>query len=499
MRERTPSPDKVIYEPTIEFLDPEGELTREERGRVIAMGDRTARSYKELKQIVLGKKGGETPDFYLQYSLAAKSSKEIAHTSILEQVNVGVEQLGGDPPIVIEGVSTLAALRDVCSLRHFGFEAFSSRGGIFPEGYWRIPNPLTETPIAEDLAVITREIHERYLFLTAGALGYYFERMQPSEEEKERDFKWRVLNSALDDSRQVTNGVFLNHFAMHPNSALSLRDGIVRLASYELPETQAIANGLRDLAEPGLPTLMMHTGPSEYTQGLWEIKRRLVQELGIGPEEDTLLEEGRSHLKDLSVTRRAERVFLAAFLANRGNANWQESFRKLRASGEGRINQYIAQIFAGIGLHDKPPEELEVIQIHAHGLLTQGGIYELIRHRPATHIVANFAPRWGYTVPASFDEMGLRSFYIDTINLSREAWLKVGGLGPRFEEVFGPYFVARGHLIPASIRASGLDAFHIIKLRYSPNAHADLAAFTRDLDTLLKQKAPGIFRHVVKK
>ena len=204
-------------------------------------------------------------------------------------------------------------------------------------------------------------------------------------------------------------------------------------------------------------------------------------------------------MKDWGVSRRAERVFLAAFLSNRGNASWQEAFHKLQTMGEGRVNAMITQIFQGMGLHDKPPEELEVIQIHARGLISQGGIYELIRHRPATHIVANFAPRWGFSVPTSFDEMGLRGFYIDTINLSREAWLKVGSLGSRFEEVFGPYFVARGHLVPASIRASGLDAFHIIKLRYSPNAHADVAAVARDLDTLLKQKAPGIFSHVVKK
>lgn len=109
MKERTPFPDEVICTPTIEFLDPTGALTREERGKVIAMGDRTAKSYRNLAKVVLQERDkppveveGEMMDatsaFYLQYALGARSSDEIAHTSILEQVNVGPEVYGGDPP-----------------------------------------------------------------------------------------------------------------------------------------------------------------------------------------------------------------------------------------------------------------------------------------------------------------------------------------------------------------------------------------------------------------
>src|SRR3989344_7189572 len=184
MAERTPSPEEVIYEPVVEFLDQEGDLTREERGKVIALGDRTAISYRNLKQRVIEEreKGtgvvdeeevDRTASFYLMYTLAARSSKEIAHTSILEQINVGPDQLGGDPPIVVEGVSILSALRDVCSLRHFGFEAFSSRGGIFPEGYWRVPPGLEKSGIAEEINYVNTDIYQAYLHLTKKGLEHF--------------------------------------------------------------------------------------------------------------------------------------------------------------------------------------------------------------------------------------------------------------------------------------------------------------------------------------
>jgi hypothetical protein len=220
IRERTPKKEEVIYEPTVEFLDVEGRLTREEKGKVIAMGDRTAISYKKLTEIVLGQDAEEIENFYLQYALAARSSDEIAHTSILEQVNPGISEMGGDSPIILEGVTILSALRDVCSLRHFGFEAFSSRGGVFPEGYWRIPSELVATNIGDELETINQTVYGIYLELTEKAIEYYLQRTEKKDDEKWWQYKWRVLNLALDDSRQVTNGTFLNHLSMHPNSAL---------------------------------------------------------------------------------------------------------------------------------------------------------------------------------------------------------------------------------------------------------------------------------------
>lgn len=500
-KDRMPSPEQVIYEPTVEFLDPENELIREEKGRVIAMGDRTAIAYKILTEKVLAERNKEkTSEFYLQYALAARDSKEIAHTSILEQVNAGSEERGGDPPIIFEGVSVLAALRDICSLRHFAFEAFSSRGGIFPENYWRIPQELKDAGIGEKLEEKIRYIYEVYIHLTKKGMEHYLEVLKQNEGEKDWQFRWRVLSHALDDSRQVTNGVFLNHFAMHPNSALSVREALVELSSSELPETVELAGKLRELATRDLPTLMRYTEASPYTSELPRKRRKIAERLNLVLAATGTGKVDRSRLlNSVWVTPDAERKFLAAFLTKEGDVGLKTAYERLQKLQDKEVETLIDEVFSGIGLHDKPPKELEMVQIEANFLLSVGAIYEAVRHRLATHIVGRFTPYYGYTIPEAYQKFGLEDIYKTAIDQNERAYRLIKDLGSPYEEVFGPYFVSRAHLVPVTIRISGLDVFHFLKIRAHRAAHPDIRHPASELEkALMTTKAP-IFRHLIRK
>ncbi|MCJ7805667.1 hypothetical protein MUP46_03435 [Patescibacteria group bacterium] len=501
MKERTPSPEQVIYEPTIEFLDAGGLLTREERGRVIAMGDRTAISYRNLSEQVLKdrEKPEKTSDFYLMYALAARSSNEIAHTSILEQINVGPEQFGGDPPIVMEGISILSGLRDVCSLRHFGFEAFSSRGGIFPEGYWRIPAQLGATPIGNELALMNREIYAIYLDLTKRGVEHFLQTLKPNEGETLPRFRWRVLSHSLDEARQVTNGTFLNHLSMHPNSALALREAIVQLASSEFPEAREIADRLRILAQKGLPTLMRHTELSEYQMGLAEKRRKIAEHLGLTKKDANNAKVAeKSMMLGAKATDNSEEVFLAAFLADGGDVSLAEAYIKVKELSPEEKASHIAEIFAGIGLHDKPPRQLEMIRITGMFEMSLGAIYEAIRHRLLTHLVSRLTIRRGHTTPELYHKLGITDEYEEGINLNEKQYRLVESLGPSYD-IFKDYFVARGHIIPYTFKISGLDVFHFLKVRASNGAHPDISGPAFELESLLRMNHPAVFNHLVKK
>lgn len=508
MKERTPSPDEVIYTPTIEFLDPEGKLTREERGKVIAMGDRTARSYRSLAEVVLAERDkppveveGEMMDatsaFYLQYALGARSSDEIAHTSILEQVNVGPEVYGGDPPIIMEGISILSGLRDVCSLRHFGFEAFSSRGGVFPENYCRIPRQLEGTRAGKELNAINKDIYQIYLYLTEKGLEHYIMVTPREQGEKLWKWKWRVLNLSLDDSRQVTNGTFLNHLSMHPNSALSLREALVDLSSHFLPETQEIARDLRKLAEAGLPTLMRYTEASPFMSSLEKKKKEIAEELGLVSANEQVT-DSRSKLLDAKVTLNSDWVFLAAFLARNGEVSYREAYERLKGLTSEQVSTYIGRIFEGMQTYDKPPKELETVHVRAEFLMSLGALYEAIRHRLATHLVGRLTPNRGFTTPSIYRELGIDKEYEKAIRLNERAYSLVKSLGGE-NDVFSDYFVARGHLIPHTMRISAYDIFHFTKLRASKGAHPDISSPANELALLLQETQNSIFKHLTRR
>lgn len=508
VNERTPSPEQVVYDSTIDFLDPQNKLTREERARVVAMGDRTAISYSQLSKKVIadrelqlsgsGEVTDKTASFFQMYALAARSSNEIAHTSILEQSGVGPDISSGDPPIIMEGISILAGLRDVCSQRHAGFEAFSSRGGIFPEKYWRVPGEMARTKQGKEIESISMELYRVYLDLTKAGIKKYLETENLRPNEKPWQYRWRILNLALDDSRQVTNSSFLNHLSYHPNSALSVRDTIVELSASDLPETMDIAGRLRTLATVGLPNIMKHTEPSEYTKGLKWVRDALKIMLPASNNPMLRGTEGESEFLSASVSPKAERTFLKAFLASRRNVSYDSAERIVNGLSEQKIEDILSKIFRGLTIHDKPPKELEMIQINASFNLSVGAIYELIRHRPMTHIVSDFSINHGFTIPNTYKNFGLEETYKYGISLNERMVDLVADLGARYS-VFIPYYASRAHLQPVTIRMNGADAFHFLKIRASDAAHPDIKKPAYGLESFLRNESPVIFGHLVKK
>lgn len=507
INERKPSPEQVIFDPTIQYLDPRDELTREERAKVVAMGDRTAVSYDNLSKIVVNDRGREiqlggervesTPAFFLQYALAARSSEEISHTSILEQVNTGLDVLGGDPPIVMEGVSILASLRDVCTLRHFGFEAFSSRGGVFPDGYWAVPKGLEGKPIAKEIRDVNNDIHKLYLHITEKELEYALSVTPKQEGEKLFQYKWRVLNQALDESRSITNGSFLNHLSMHPNSALSLREGVSQLAGSELPETVQIATELRNLAIESLPTLMKYTGASDYQKGLASKRREMLGKLDWGTPPSLRGKNVSPRLVSANITEDSSRVMAAAFLAEEPGMTLSAAYARLRNMDDREVNLLVGEIFTGMGTHDKPPKALEMVQVKADFIMPQGAFYEVVRHRLATHINAAVTPNYGYYMPESIVQLGLEKEFKQGIELNEYLYDKVSKMGDEYKQVYGPYFMSRAHNLPITIRMNGTDAFHMVKLRASKGAHPSIRLPISQLAQMLQSKDGAIFSHLI--
>lgn len=508
IKERTPDPEKVIYAETVEYLDPGGELTREEQARVVTAGDRTAESYWSIKDAVIASRAqdpveieGELVDattaFLLRYSLKARGAKEISHDSPLEQVDAGNKPETTNSPIVGEGLLTYPALRFIADLDFFSFEIFSSRGGIYPEGYFRVPQALVEAGLGPTLESINREVYSIYMHLAEKGVEYYLQNLSKQEGEKNWQYKWRVLSHSLDLARQVTNQTFLVHLSIHPNNALAIRQALVQLSSHPLPEVQDFATKLRELARRGIPNLMRYTEASPYREGLPQKRKAITQELGLKPDHPARPEEKPRFISH-QIIDDPERVFLAAFLANEGDLGFEEALIKLRSVPKARLGPFIAKVFEGISLHDKLPQELAMVRMRGNFILSVGAVYEAIRHRLATHIYPRFTIHYGYSVPQLYKEIGLEDVYRRAMSLNERGYRLIEELGSGYE-VFLPYFVGRAHLVPSTIDMSLWDGFHFLKLRADESAHADIRDPMTEFEKFLREDTGSIFRHVVKK
>jgi hypothetical protein len=244
---------------------------------------------------------------------------------------------------------------------------------------------------------------------------------------------------------------------------------------------------------------MRYTKASPFTKSLSEKRKILTAGLGLlNKEEVEGNHTGESKLLGFEISENSARDFLAAFIANEGEVGYVQARNEISSLGDVELAVYIKKIFEGMSLHDKPPKEVEVVQVRADYLMSLGAIYESIRHRLATHLVSGLTPKYGYTIPKVFEETGTVSRYRAAMTLNEFGYdliRKTQGKGSTYAE----YFVARGHLIPYSMRISAMDIFHYLKLRSSPGAHPDISGPSSELAQLLKETNGAIFEHLVLK
>ncbi len=509
IKSRTPAQSEVEFNPSVGFLDPKHELTREEIAKVAALGDRTAISYGRLRSKVLGERGktvdtadGEvsaTAQFFLAYALAARSSDEIAHTSVLEHVNAGPSQDFGDSPIAVEGMSVLAALRDACAERHWAFEALSSRGAIFPDGYWRVPAELSGGSLGQKLEGTDSDVFQIYGYLTKRALEYYLQNEPQREKEPNWRYDWRVLSMALDDARQVTNLSFLGHFAGHPNSALALRDSIIKHASSFLPETVEFGSALRGLMLLSLPTMTKYTEASDFLKGQGAKREKLMESFGVDLPPVVVAEVGerKSRLLDVRTSPEPDKSFLAGFLAQDSGKSFEEMLARVE---EGNpyysVGYMVDEIIDGMTVHDKLPSGLERVRIRGDYEMSIGAVFEAIRHRGLNHLYGRFSPYKGHSVPDVYKQLGLVKEYEEALGLNRQAYEAVSDLGGNLGKVFAPYFSSRADIVDYSVEGSATDFFHMLKLRASKGAHPDISGPMYQTVGALQRTGEHLFDHI---
>lgn len=506
LEKRMPDPEQVAFTPEIDFLDPESRLTREQLTKVAAMGDRTATRYSNLTQRVLNEPPERTEQFHQEFTLKAGGRPgHIAHTSIEEGGGIGPSERSGDRPFAVEGISSLVGLLYIGSLRHFSLEFLSSRGAPMLPGYYTIRKELVGAGLEEPLRERLDEIFSIYHELVFTGLQWFLEN-EPillGEEEQVWRYEWRALSMALDQARGVLPMAVNTHGIMHANNLLALEEGLTALLSSELPETREVAQRILDVSAPNAPVLLKYVGESGYTESLPEKRKKIRKRLNIERDEAHPGQEVETTVLPfrLEAMNRGDvgDIFLAAFAAQGARDSLGVIREKVARMPDAEKRRMAEMIFSGLNTIEKPPPELEVIQIQVQMSMTIGGYLELLRHRLITDIAGEFTIEHGFYVPEfwkrEFPEMADK--FRKAIRLSEEAYQMVHDLGPDFYPL-DDYFVTRAHFVPTTVRMSGLDVFHIMKLRASEGAHPfDIRDPMRAVMEEIKHRWPIPFDYVV--
>ena len=378
------------------------ELSEEQIAVAFAMTSRRPEPFDEIAEEVSQEKAA---DFHERWVLG------YGHASVAEHAVVH---------LAVENISRLACdgLEDN---RLASYTEKSSRYQVMEAGYFHVPTELDGHQVLRHEYVETcRHLFDIYSQLIDGCMEYLRGVHPKRSRESEAAYNLRLRRVATDGCRSVLPASTLTNVGVTAN-ARTLEHAISKLMSAQLMEEREIGEEVREQGRSITPTLIKYADVVEYLEQLPERRNDLAESL------DPAANEGRSSAEVRLVhwDGQAEEKLVAALLYGSSSVDYAEAWDRTHSMTSEERGHVIDSFLEGLGPHDAPPRELEVVDYTFEILLDYGAYREFRRHRMQTYLPQLLTVVHGVRVPSIIAEAGLETLFAEATNAAEGLFHKI--------------------------------------------------------------------------
>ena len=452
-------------------LDARG-LSEEQIAVAFAMTSRRPEPFDEIAEQVSQEKAA---DFHERWVLG------YGHASVAEHAVVH---------LAVENVSRLAcdALEDN---RLASYTEKSSRYQVMPAGYYYVPPELEQRPpLKQEYVAACDGLFRCYVRLIDGCMAHLRQTHEQGVSERDGIYNLRLRRIATDDCRAVLPAATLTNVGVTAN-ARSLEHAISKLLSSGLLEENELGLEVREQARNITPTLIKYAERNEYLAEAASRRQESAERLGenvVDAPKDT---QGRApEVRLVHWDTDAEDKLVAALLYGGARQSYDEIRRTAQGLSGDERQAIIERSLSGLGPHDPPPRELEVVDYTFEYLMDYGAYREFKRHRMQSYFPQLATVAHGYRVPPVVQEAGMAGVFDEAIGLAEEAFWKVSEFSP----LVAQYLVTHAHNRRVLSKLNLRECYHLFKLRTSPQAHASIREPMEEAMRLGAEIHPRLFR-----
>ena len=456
------------------------DLTEEQIAVAFAMTSRRPEPFDEIAQQVSQEKAA---DFHERWVLG------YGHASVAEHAVVH---------LAVENISRVAcdALEDN---RLASYTEKSSRYQVMDQGYFHLPLEFQDRPeLVELYSGACRGLFDGYQELIHGCLAYLKGENPQRERESDGAYGMRLRRIATDSCRAVLPASTLTNVGVTANARV-LEHAISKLLSSGLAEERELGQDLLEQGRDITPTLIKYAERNPYFEELSEVQadlaRKYLPEKTETSTERIGDETGEGWESSVSLAywdAQAEEKAVAALLYKQSSLSYGEIWRQvLEMPQEARLD-IVQRCLDGMGPHDAPPRELEVVDYGFEFVLDYGAYREFKRHRMMTYLPQPLTVDHGYRIPPLIVEAGLSGRFQEAVGPAEDAFRVLEDQLPPVAQ----YLVTHAHNRRVFAKLNLRECFHLFKLRTSQLAHFAIRGPTLQAMKLAAEKHPGLFRHL---
>ena len=445
-------------------------LSEEQIAVAFAMTSRRPEAFDEIARQVSEEKAA---DFHERWVLG------YGHASVAEHAVVH---------LAVENISRLACdgLEDN---RLASYTEKSSRYQVIDADCFHIPFELEDHPsLRKEYINACRHLFVVYQQLIDSCMEHLCKAYPQRQRESASAYSLRLRRIATDGCRSVLPASTLTNVGVTAN-ARTLEHAISKLMSSELEEERQVGTALREQGREVTPTLIKYADVVEYLQGRPGVQRKLAAGLDAGavpPEPD---EEVRLvHWDDQA----EEKLVTALLYGSTGMSYAQVRELTLGMTTEDR-QRVIGESLSGLGPHDAPPRELEVVDYTFEILLDYGAFREFRRHRMQTYLPQTMNVAHGTRMPSVIGKAGLEGLFQEAVNTADTIF---GKIRDTVSPTVAQYAVTHAHNRRLISKLNLRECYHLFKLRTSDQAHESIRKPMKEALRLVREKHPQFFQHL---
>ena len=451
-------------------------LTEEQIAVAFAMTSRRPEAFDEIAKQVSEEKAA---DFNERWVLG------YGHASVAEHAVVH---------LAVENVSRLAVdtLEDN---RLASYTEKSSRYQVMPEDYYYVPEELDQHPaLKREYEAACQGLFQGYFKLIDGCMDYLREITPRIASERDGAYRMRLSRVATDHCRAVLPASTLTNVGVTAN-ARTLEHAIAKLVSAELIEEQRLGEAIREQGRLVTPTLIKYADKVDYLQRAPGLALELARRYGFADEEpaaDSVTGDSAPEVKLVHWDPMGEEKLAAAILYRDSNLSYDEVLEQVKGLGMEARQAIIDESSAGLGPHDAPVREFEVVDYTFEFLLDYGAYREFKRHRMMSYLPQPLTVAHGYLTPQVVADAGLSALFDDAVRPAEEAYWNVKEVSPQAAQ----YLVTHAHNRRVVTKFNLRESYHLFKMRTSDEAHFAIREPMVEAMRLAVEVQPQLFRHL---
>ena len=385
--------------------------------------------------------------------------------------------------IAIENVSRLA-VESVESNRLASFTEKSSRYQKWDPRAFFTPPELEGHAFKSEYQQTCTALFSLYLECQPQLRAQLAREFPKQPDESDGAFERRVNSAALDVARYLLPAASLANLGMTAN-ARTLEHAICKLLTSPLEEVRQIGLAIKETACSSVPTLIKYAAANEHL-------RTLASHCTPDSSKPNVSSPPADWLTLVNFNSFGVEKVLASILFRYGSEGYEQYFEQVTHMDSKDKKSLLGSILDGIGEHDSLPHEFEHTSYTFDGIMDQGAYYEFKRHRMMTQSPQELSAELGYATPRLFKESGLVDRYQQLMDTAASTWARLAAWNPAVAGYIVPNGFNRRVLFSLNVR----EAYTLIKLRSSPNAHFAVRRVARKLAEDIQKAHPlleGLF------